>query len=77
MNFIFPWFNRLRYDSLAGIFFESPGWHLSEAILVRPRKFAEVPEAPVQGDIGNGGGITLCLAQFIPGPMQPETVKVG
>ena len=66
-----------KYVSIAGLSPESSGRYFSEAILVCPRKFAEVPESPIQGHIGNGRGFAIRLAQFIAGPMQSETMQVG
>ncbi len=63
------------YVSIAGMSLESLGRQLSETILVCARKFAELPESPIHGYIGDGHGTTLRLAKFIPGPMQPETMK--
>ena len=78
LNFIFLWFSRrVFYGSTARISLERAGRHFAEAISVCPREFAEVPESPNQGHVGNGRGAALRLAKFIAGPMQPETMQVG
>ena len=53
--------DRLVGDSIAGIFPESDGRNLAEAIFVCARKFAKVPEPPIHGDIGNGCGFSICM----------------
>jgi len=65
-----------KFRTVTGSLLESAGRRFAEAISVSPRKIAKVPESPIQGYIGNGCGTTLCFAQLVPSPMQPETMQV-
>ena len=66
----------LSYALAFGLAAERAGRHFSKTILVGTGEFAEMPEPPVHGHIGDSCGVSIGFAQLIPSPMQPESMQV-